>query len=56
MSISNWLSRIKKIDYWIINFQDEDIDIHARAVGDEADFIDNPELTWSLEEFEKDNF
>ena len=50
------ISRIKKIDYWIINFQEQDIDIHARAIGHEPDFIDNPELTWSLEEFEKDNF
>ena len=50
------ISRIKKIDYWIVNFQGKDLDIHARAVGEKEDFIDKPELTWTLEEFERDNF
>ncbi|MBC91165.1 MAG: hypothetical protein CMC67_03365 [Flavobacteriaceae bacterium] len=50
------ISRIKKIDYWIVNLQGTDLDIHARAIGEKEDFIDNPELTWTLEEFERDNF
>tara|TARA_B100001057_G_C22284816_1_gene732215 strand:- start:99 stop:386 length:288 start_codon:yes stop_codon:yes gene_type:complete len=50
------ISRIKKIDYWVVNFDKKDEDIHAHAVGDKIDYIDNPELTWTLEEFEKDNF
>ena len=50
------ISRINKIDYWIVRFNETDEDIHAKAVGIEPDFIDKPEVTWSLEEFEKDNF
>jgi hypothetical protein len=50
------ISRINKIDYWIVRFNEIDEDIHAKAVGIESDFIDKPEVTWSLEEFEKDNF
>jgi hypothetical protein len=50
------ISRINKIDYWIVRFNEIDEDIHAKAVGIEPDFIDKPEVTWSLEEFEKDNF
>jgi|TARA_B100000767_G_scaffold138186_1_gene130708 hypothetical protein len=50
------ISRINKIDYWIVRFNEIDEDIHAKAVGIEPDFIDKPEVIWSLEEFEKDNF
>ena len=28
----------------------------AQAVGLDEDYIDKPEVIWSLEEFEKDNF
>ena len=34
----------------------ENIDIHALAVDDEPDFIDKPDMLWTLEQFEKDNF
>ena len=50
------ISRITKIAYWIVRFNEIDEDIHAKAVGIEPDFIDKPEVIWSLEEFEKDNF
>lgn len=50
------ISRINKIDYWVVRFNEIDEDIHAKAVGIEPDFIDKPEVIWSLEEFEKDNF
>ena len=50
------ISRINKIDYWIVRFNEIDEDIHAKAVGTEPDYIDKPEVIWSLEEFEKDNF
>ena len=50
------ISRINKIDYWIVRFNEIDEDIHAKAVGIEPDFIDKPEVIWSLKEFEKDNF
>ena len=50
------ISRINKIDYWIVRFNGSDEDIHAKAVGIDADFIDNPEVVWSLKDFEKDNF
>ena len=50
------ISRINKIDYWIVRFNGSDEDIHAKAVGIVADFIDNPEVVWSLKDFEKDNF
>ena len=50
------ISRINEIDYWIVRVNETDIDIHAKAVGLEPDYIDKPEVIWSLEEFEKDNF
>jgi hypothetical protein len=50
------ISKINKIDHWIVRFDGKDEDIHAKAVGIEPDFIENPEMIWSLEEFEKDNF
>jgi|TARA_B100000768_G_scaffold177197_1_gene191022 hypothetical protein len=50
------ISRINKIDYWIVRFNETDEDIHAKAVGIDVDFIDKPEVVWSLEDFEKDNF
>jgi hypothetical protein len=50
------MSRIKKIDYWMVSFNNENIDIHALAVNDESDFIDKPDMLWTLEQFEKDNF
>jgi hypothetical protein len=50
------MSRIKKIDYWMVFFNNENIDIHALAVNDEPDFIDKPDMLWTLEQFEKDNF
>ena len=50
------MSRIKKIDYWMVSLNNENIDIHALAVGDEPDFIDKPDMLWTLEQFEKDNF
>ena len=50
------MSRIKKIDYWMVSLNKENIDIHALAVGDEPDFIDKPDMLWTLEQFEKDNF
>ena len=50
------ISRINKIDYWVVRFNEIDEDIHAKAVGIEPDFIDKPEVIWSLKEFEKDNF
>ena len=28
----------------------------AKAVGLTPDFIENPEIVWSLEDFERDNF
>lgn len=50
------ISRIGKVDYWIVKLNDIDEDIHAKAIGSTPDFIDKPELIWTLEEFEKDNF
>ena len=50
------MSRINKIDYWMVCLNGENIDIHSRAVNHEPDFIDKPDMLWSLEEFEKDNF
>jgi O-glycosyl hydrolase len=50
------MSRIKKIDYWMVSLDNENIDIHALAVDDEPDFIDKPDMLWTLEQFEKDNF
>tara|TARA_B100000767_G_scaffold269871_1_gene292487 strand:- start:4466 stop:4753 length:288 start_codon:yes stop_codon:yes gene_type:complete len=50
------ISKINKIDYWVVRFNGENEDIHAKATGRDPDFIENPEVTWSLEEFEKDNF
>tara|TARA_B100001769_G_C21945219_1_gene509078 strand:- start:15 stop:302 length:288 start_codon:yes stop_codon:yes gene_type:complete len=50
------ISKIKKVDHWIVNFNGLDEDIHAKALGVEPDFIENPELIWTLEEFERDNF
>ena len=50
------MSRIKKIDYWMVSLNKENIDIHALAVGDDPDFIDKPDMLWTLEQFEKDNF
>ena len=50
------ISKINKVDYWVVRFNNEDLDIHALAMGLIPDFIDKPEMTWSLEEFEKDNF
>jgi hypothetical protein len=50
------ISRIGKVDYWIVKLNDIDEDIHAKAMGLTPDFIDKPELIWTLEEFEKDNF
>ena len=50
------MSRIKKIDYWMVSLNSENIDIHALAVNDEPDFIDKPDMLWTLEQFEKDNF
>ena len=39
-----------------MRLNDSDIDIHAKAVGLDEDYIDKPEVVWSLEDFEKDNF
>jgi len=50
------ITRINKIDYWLVRLNNSDIDIHAKAVGLDEDYIDKPEVIWSLEEFEKDNF
>ena len=50
------MSRIKKIDYWMVSLDNENIDIHALAVDDKPDFIDKPDMLWTLEQFEKDNF
>ena len=50
------MSRINKIDYWMVCLDDENIDIHAYAVNVEPDFIDKPDMLWTLEQFEKDNF
>ena len=50
------MSRINKIDYWTVRLNDKDIDIHAKAVNIEPDFIDKPDMIWSLKQFEKDNF
>lgn len=50
------MSRIKKIDYWMVSLDNVNIDIHALAVDDEPDFIDKPDMLWTLEQFEKDNF
>ena len=50
------MSRINKIDYWTVRLNGEDIDIHAKAVNTEPDFIDKPDMIWSLKQFEKDNF
>ena len=40
----------------MVRFDKEDLDIHALATGNPPDFIENPEVIWSLKEFEKDNF
>jgi|TARA_B100001094_G_scaffold332210_1_gene403343 hypothetical protein len=50
------ISKINKIDYWIVRFDGKDEDIHAKAVNITPDFIENPDIIWSLEDFEKDNF
>ena len=50
------ISKINKVDYWVVRFNNEDLDIHALAMGNPLDFIENPEVIWSLKEFEKDNF
>ena len=50
------MSRVNKIDYWMVCLNGENIDIHSRAVNHEPDFIDKPDMLWNLEEFEKDNF
>jgi|TARA_B100000795_G_scaffold126274_1_gene94229 hypothetical protein len=50
------ISRINKVDYWIVRFDDLDEDIHAKAVNITPDYIDKPEMVWSLKAFEKDNF
>ena len=50
------ITRINKIDYWTVRLDGEDIDIHAKAVNTEPDFIDKPDMIWSLKQFEKDNF
>jgi peptide-methionine (S)-S-oxide reductase len=50
------MSRINKIDYWTVRLEGDDIDIHAKAVDIEPDFIDKPDMVWSLKQFEKDNF
>jgi len=50
------ISRINKVDYWIVRFNDVDEDIHAKAMEIDPDYIDKPEVIWSLEDFEKDNF
>ena len=50
------ISKINKVDYWVVRFNNEDLDIHALAMGNPQDFIENPEVIWSLKEFEKDNF
>ena len=39
-----------------VSLNNENIDIHALAVDDEPDFIDKPDMLWTLEQFEKDNF
>ena len=50
------ISRINKVDYWVVRFNNKDLDIHALAMGNPQDFIENPEVIWSLKAFEKDNF
>ena len=40
----------------MVCLNNENIDIHAYAVNIEPDFIDKPDMLWSLEQFEKDNF
>ena len=50
------ISKINKVDYWVVRFDTIDEDIHALAIGNAPDFIENPEVIWSLKEFEKDNF
>ena len=50
------ISKINKVDYWVVRFDNEDLDIHGLAMGNPPDFIENPEVIWSLKEFEKDNF
>jgi hypothetical protein len=50
------ISKLKKIDYWTVRFDGLDEDIHAKAVNLEPDIIENPDIVWSLEDFEKDNF
>ena len=50
------ITRINKIDYWTVRLEGDDIDIHAKAVDIEPDFIDKPDMVWSLKQFEKDNF
>jgi len=50
------ISKINEIDYWMVRFNDIDEDIHAKAIGITPDYIEKPEMVWSLKEFEKDNF
>tara|TARA_B100000902_G_scaffold334559_1_gene333776 strand:+ start:417 stop:704 length:288 start_codon:yes stop_codon:yes gene_type:complete len=50
------ISSVNKIDHWIVRFNGKDEDIHAKAVGLTPDLIENPEIIWSLEDFERDNF
>jgi len=50
------ISKINKVDHWIVRFNDIDEDIHAKAMGITPDYIDKPEMVWSLKDFEKENF
>ena len=50
------ISKINKIDYWVIIFEGVDKDIHSKALGTEPDLIEDPEMIWSLKAFEKDDF
>lgn len=56
VQLKEGISRINKADYWVVSFDNIDEDIHAKAMGETLDFIDKPDVIWSLEEFEKDNF
>ena len=50
------ISKINKVDHWIVRFNDIDEDIHAKAIGITPDYIDKPEMVWGLKDFEKENF
>ena len=50
------ISKIEGVDHWVVRFNNIDEDIHAKAMGSAPDSIENPEMVWSLEAFEKDNF